>query len=59
MENFSEPISLLFKEGNPTGVKTMTTVMNLTSAEVRLPLVEGTKVLFDDTKNSVAKYDLK
>ena len=59
MENFSEPISLLFKEGNPTGVKTMTTVMNLTSAEVRLPLVEGTKALFEDTKNSVAKYDLK
>ena len=59
MENFLEPISLLFREGNPTGVKTMTTVMNLTSAEVRLPLVEGTKALFEDTKNSVAKYDLK
>ena len=59
MENFSEPISLLFKEGNPTGVKTMTAVMGLTRDEVRLPLVEGTKALFEDTKNSVAKYDLK
>ena len=59
MEQFAEPIALLFREGNPTGVKTMTAVMGLTRDEVRLPLVEGTEALFEDTKNSVAKYDLK
>jgi 4-hydroxy-tetrahydrodipicolinate synthase len=59
MEQFAEPISLLFREGNPTGVKCMTAVMGLTRDEVRLPLVEGTETLREDIKNDVAKYDLK
>ena len=59
MEQFAEPISLLFREGNPTGVKCMTAVMGLTRDEVRLPLVEGTEALREDIKNGVAKYDLK
>ncbi len=59
MEQFTEPISLLFREGNPTGVKCMTAVMGLTRDEVRLPLVEGTETLREDIKNGVAKYDLK
>ena len=59
MEGFSEPIALLFREGNPTGVKTMTAVMGLTRDEVRLPLVEGTETLREDIKIAVAKYDLK
>ena len=59
MEQFAEPIALLFREGNPTGVKTMTTVMGLTRDEVRLPLVEGTETLREDIKIAVAKYDLK
>jgi 4-hydroxy-tetrahydrodipicolinate synthase len=59
MEQFAEPISLLFREGNPTGVKCMTAVMGLTRDEVRLPLVEGTETLREDIKNGVAKYDLK
>ena len=59
MEGFTEPIAFLFREGNPTGVKTMTAVMSLTRDEVRLPLVEGTETLREDIKIAVAKYDLK
>lgn len=59
MEQFAEPIALLFREGNPTGVKTMTAVMGLTRDEVRLPLVEGTETLHEDTKNGITKYDLR
>lgn len=59
MEQFNEPIALLFKEGNPTGVKTMTAVMGITRDEVRLPLVEGTESLRGAIKNAVEKYDLR
>ena len=59
MEQFNEPIALLFKEGNPTGVKAMTAVMGITRDEVRLPLVEGSKELSAEIKNAVAKYDLR
>ena len=59
MEGFTEPIALLFREGNPTGAKTMAAVMGLTRDEVRLPLVEGTETLREDIKIAVAKYDLK
>jgi 4-hydroxy-tetrahydrodipicolinate synthase len=59
MAGFAEPLSLLFKEGNPTGVKTMTASMGITRPEVRLPLVEGTNELFEATKMAVTKYDLR
>ena len=59
MESFSEPLTLLFKEGNPTGVKSMTEAMGITRAEVRLPLVEGTDELRKAIKNTVEKYDLR
>ena len=59
MECFNVPISLLFKEGNPTGVKTMTAAMGITRSEVRLPLVEGSEALVEATKNAVTKYDLR
>lgn len=59
MEEFHEPISLLFREGNPTGVKSMTAAMGITRAEVRLPLVEGTEGLYRDIKSAVTKYELR
>ena len=59
MDGFNEPIALLFKEGNPTGVKTMTAAMGITRAEVRLPLVDGSEELAESIKNAVAKYDLR
>jgi 4-hydroxy-tetrahydrodipicolinate synthase len=59
MTNLTEPISLLFREGNPTGIKSMTAAMGITRAEVRLPLVEGTDSLYCDIKSAVAKYELR
>ena len=59
MERFTEPINLLFREGNPTGAKCMAKVMGLTSNEVRLPLVEGSEALQRDIENIVKAYDLK
>lgn len=59
MEELIEPINLLFREGNPTGVKSMTSVMGITKAEVRLPLVEGSDSLNSDIKKAVADKMLK
>lgn len=59
MEQFTEPIALLFREGNPTGAKTMTASMGITRSEVRLPLVEGSDELAQAIKNAITKYDLK
>jgi 4-hydroxy-tetrahydrodipicolinate synthase len=59
MRELEEPINLLFKEGNPVGAKSMTATMGLTSAEVRLPLVEATEVLAAEIKTAIKKYDLR
>lgn len=54
-----EPIALLFKEGNPTGVKSMTSIMGVTRDEVRLPLVEGSQELRNAIKSAIDKYELR
>lgn len=59
MQEMDGPIKLLFAEGNPTGVKCMTSVMGLTRDEVRLPLVEGSDTLRDLIKKAIVKYELK
>lgn len=59
MQQLEEPINLLFKEGNPVGAKSMTATMGLTSAEVRLPLVEATEALAAEIKTAIKKYDLR
>lgn len=59
MQEMDEPIKLLFAEGNPTGVKCMTSVMGLTRDEVRLPLVEGSDTLRNLIKKAIVKYELK
>lgn len=59
MQEMDEPIKLLFAEGNPTGVKCMTSFMGLTRDEVRLPLVEGSDTLRDSIKKAIVKYELK
>jgi 4-hydroxy-tetrahydrodipicolinate synthase len=59
MQQLEEPINLLFKEGNPVGAKSMTATMGLTSAEVRLPLVEATEALAAEIKTAIEKYDLR
>jgi 4-hydroxy-tetrahydrodipicolinate synthase len=58
-EQFTEPLKLIFREGNPTSVKVMTATMGLTRDEVRLPLVEGSEELSRDIKVAIAKYDLR
>lgn len=59
IEQLQKPIDLLFKEGNPSSVKTMTKLMGLTTAEVRLPLVEASEALATMMKEAIKKYDLR
>ena len=59
IEQLQKPIDLLFKEGNPSSVKTMTKLMGLTTAEVRLPLVEASEALATEMKEAIKQYDLR
>ena len=59
LKSFQEPIDLLFKEGNPTGIKTMTHTMGLTRSEVRLPLVEGSDALMAQMQRVIAEKNLR
>ena len=59
LKSFQEPIDLLFKEGNPTGIKTMTHTMGLTRSEVRLPLVEGSDALMEQMQRVIAEKNLR
>lgn len=59
IEQLQQPIDLLFKEGNPSSVKSMTKLMGLTTAEVRLPLVEASEALATKMKEAIKKYDLR
>lgn len=59
MAELAPAIDLLFKEGNPTGVKSMTAAMGITRSEVRLPLVEGSESLLEEIKSAITKYDLR
>lgn len=59
IERLGESIALLFKEGNPTGVKCMTSVMGLTSDMPRLPLVAGSEELRAKMKIAVERYELR
>ncbi len=59
MKELDEPIHLLFREGNPTGVKSMTAAMGLTTAEPRLPLVEGSESLRADMEKAIKAYELR
>jgi 4-hydroxy-tetrahydrodipicolinate synthase len=58
-EQFTEPLTLIFREGNPTSIKVMTEAMGLTRRDVRLPLVEGSEALVADIKSAIERYDLK
>ena len=59
MGRLIEPINLLFREGNPTGIKGMCASMGITTPEVRLPLVEYTAELKRDIEKAITTYDLK
>lgn len=49
-------VSPLFEEGNPVGVKKLLMLLNVTSDEVRLPLVKGSKFLEDKLSNHLEKF---
>ena len=59
LNSLLEPINLLFKEGNPTGIKTMTHAMGITRSEVRLPLVEGSEILKADMERIIKEKSLQ
>ncbi|MBO7283256.1 MAG: 4-hydroxy-tetrahydrodipicolinate synthase [Alistipes sp.] len=59
LNSLLEPINLLFKEGNPTGIKTMTHAMGITRSEVRLPLVEGSEILKADMERVIKEKSLQ
>ena len=59
LKSLQEPIDLLFKEGNPTGIKTMTHAMGITLSEVRLPLVEGSKALHAEMVRVIKEKNLR
>lgn len=50
-------IELLFKEGNPAGIKAVSKLKNLSSDEVRLPLVKASKDLTTALQPFVEKLD--
>ena len=59
INTLQELINLLFKEGNPTGIKTMTAAMGLTRSEVRLPLVEGSQRLMAEMECVIKAKNLR
>ena len=59
MEEFAEPLRLIFQEGNPTSIKVMTELKGLSRREVRLPLVEGSDELVEATKSAIQRYQLR
>lgn len=59
IERLGEAIGLLFKEGNPTGIKAMTAAMGLTSKLPRLPLVAASDALSEMIKSAVERYELR
>ena len=59
MEEFTEPLRLIFQEGNPTSVKVMTELKGIIRREVRLPLVEGSDELVEATKSAIQRYQLR
>lgn len=47
-------IYLIFKEGNPTGIKTLLKSINICSDYVRLPLIKGSNKLFLNIKSKIS-----
>ena len=52
----TEIINLIFTENNPAGIKTVLQELNITSDEVRLPLVKTTSEIQKEITNFVANF---
>jgi 4-hydroxy-tetrahydrodipicolinate synthase len=50
-------IDLIYEEGNPIGIKAVSSILNLSSSVVRLPLVKATPKLVDLLKPYVNKFN--
>lgn len=50
---------LMYKEGNPTGIKTLLNLLGLCDATVRLPLSQGSDALVDALSQALANTSLK
>ena len=59
IEVLTQPINLLFKEGNPTGAKAMCAQMGLVANELRLPLVSSSDALTHEIKESISHLSLR
>ena len=55
---YDEVVQALFAEGNPTGVKCALKAKGLIGGTMRLPLVEGSKALYEKITNFIKTYDL-
>ena len=55
---YDEVVQALFVEGNPTGVKCALKAKGLIGGTMRLPLVEGSKALYEKFTNFIKTYDL-
>lgn len=58
-DEIKESIGLIFREGNPVGVKSMLKSMDIGNGLVRLPLVEASQALSVDIEKAVEKLDIK
>lgn len=47
-------VELIFREGNPTGIKALMEVLGFGEANLRLPLVPASKSLYEDLKKNAA-----
>ncbi len=55
--SLSELTSLLFAEGNPTGVKCALSIAGVCGDTVRLPLAEGSAVLVEKLQKAIREYE--
>lgn len=58
-EEISESIGLIFKEGNPSGIKSMLKSLDIGNGLVRLPLVEASADLSSTIHQAVEKLGIK
>ncbi len=54
-EALAKAMNLIFKEGNPAGIKAIFEFLGLGSAKVRLPLIEASTALKEELKTVVGK----
>ena len=56
---FIEMVDMLFREGNPSGVKAMLTVMKICKNNLRLPLVPVSPALYSSIEKAIAEINKK